>query len=178
MKTCAKCSTEKPLSAFHKSARSKDGCASYCKTCALSVVNDWRKTNPAKRAENQRNYARRYSEKLREAKERRKARDPQRHREIMAKAAKRSRLKSYGMTEKSFFEAVERQNNSCAICQHKFGDRRKPVIDHCHSTGRTRDILCSPCNTSLGHIEKPGFVAAALAYLERHRATGNLQKAG
>ena len=33
MKTCRKCRTSKPASAFYRNRENGDGCASYCKVC-------------------------------------------------------------------------------------------------------------------------------------------------
>lgn len=41
----------------------------------------------------------------------------------------------------------------CEICENEFTTNRK-VIDHCHKDKHIRGILCDPCNTTLGHLEK------------------------
>ena len=41
----------------------------------------------------------------------------------------------------------------CEICNIEFTTNRK-VIDHCHKDKHIRGILCDPCNTTLGHLEK------------------------
>ena len=38
---------------------------------------------------------------------------------------------------------------SCDICGMPFGNRRY-AIDHCHTTGKIRGLLCSQCNSGLG----------------------------
>lgn len=75
----------------------------------------------------------------------------------------------YGLTQKQVYELISNQDGKCKICGVKFNRETKkttPHIDHCHSTGRIRGVLCSKCNVSLGHLEKPGFLEAALKYLE------------
>ncbi len=45
-------------------------------------------------------------------------------------------------------------------------------MDHCHESGRFRGWLCSACNSALGHAkDSPHHLQAAIAYLEKHRAT-------
>lgn len=45
---------------------------------------------------------------------------------------------------------------------------KKLVIDHCHTTGRVRGLLCNACNTLLGKAsERPEVLIAAAAYLKR-----------
>jgi len=41
----------------------------------------------------------------------------------------------------------------CEICEVEFTTNRK-VIDHCHKDNHIRGILCDPCNTTLGQLEK------------------------
>jgi hypothetical protein len=51
---------------------------------------------------------------------------------------------------------LEQQDNCCAICETKvlFGVGTRQlngaVIDHCHSNGHVRGILCNGCNIALG----------------------------
>jgi hypothetical protein len=48
--------------------------------------------------------------------------------------------------------------------------RRKAVRDHCHTTGRTRALLCSNCNTALGLLgEDPRRIAGLLRYAKKIR---------
>ena len=70
-------------------------------------------------------------------------------------------LKRYGLTKKAYEDKLKKQNNSCGLCRNAIIDRGReksnhkqhPLIDHDHSTGATRDLLCRGCNTSLGHFE-------------------------
>ena len=41
----------------------------------------------------------------------------------------------------------------CELCNREFKSNRK-VIDHCHDKGHIRGILCDPCNTTLGQLER------------------------
>jgi hypothetical protein len=45
----------------------------------------------------------------------------------------------------------------CEICENEFITNRK-VIDHCHKDKHIRGILCDPCNTTLGYLEKKDFM--------------------
>lgn len=54
-KACGRCGVVKPVSAFHKSSRSKDGHQSWCKDCA-KAANDARKANGHTKPKPQRGY--------------------------------------------------------------------------------------------------------------------------
>ena len=72
----------------------------------------------------------------------------------------------YGLTPADVDAMLVKQVGVCAICAETL---KKFHIDHCHSTGKVRGLLCHKCNIALGHVERPGFVAAALSYLEAHK---------
>lgn len=46
------------------------------------------------------------------------------------------------------------QNNRCKICDREFSDTIKMKIDHDHTTGIVRGLLCHGCNIKLGWNEK------------------------
>lgn len=62
---------------------------------------------------------------------------------------------------------LENQKGGCAICgktPEQLGYRL--YIDHCHSTGKLRGLLCNNCNTGLGALgDNIEGVAKALNYL-------------
>lgn len=65
-------------------------------------------------------------------------------------------LRNYGITEKEKERLKEKQNYKCAICggegfiMNKTGTKEKLVVDHDHSTGKIRGMLCHNCNRALG----------------------------
>lgn len=67
----------------------------------------------------------------------------------------------YGITEEEFHSLEVRQNDSCAIC-HKAA---RLVVDHDHSTGRVRGLLCTKCNTALHYVEDEEWIRIARSYL-------------
>lgn len=90
------------------------------------------------------------------------------------RSARKSHLKTkYGITPAQFDEMLRNQNGRCAICMDEVaGDSRgfRPHIDHCHSTGRVRGILCSRCNKGIGSLRDDAeIVQRALSYLMEHK---------
>lgn len=68
-----------------------------------------------------------------------------------AKIEKAWRDKGMEFTVEEYDKLLEEQDNGCAICgkvENSNGTRL--CVDHCHSTGKIRGLLCNHCNTALG----------------------------
>jgi hypothetical protein len=61
--------------------------------------------------------------------------------------------KRYGITPEDYDRLLEKQNHSCGSC-----GRTKPSghgrfhVDHCHTTGKVRGLLCHHCNNGIGNL--------------------------
>lgn len=70
----------------------------------------------------------------------------------------------YGITEEQYLDLFNKQNGKCAICLVQ----NVRDIDHCHSSGRIRGLLCNPCNVLLGLAkDNPEVLRLAADYLEK-----------
>lgn len=69
--------------------------------------------------------------------------------------ASNNRLKrKYGISLAQRNEMFDAQGKKCKICRCDTPPgRRGWMVDHCHSTGRVRGILCQHCNTALGSVK-------------------------
>jgi hypothetical protein len=76
--------------------------------------------------------------------------------------------KQYGISLEEFNTLLEIQDNSCAICAKPLDSlRRRMNIDHDHDTNKVRGLLCTGCNTGLGHLgDNVEGLKKAIAYLE------------
>ena len=90
--------------------------------------------------------------------------------EIRLKELLRSR---YKLSREEFDEMVARQNGLCAICgQVPGGAQHRLSIDHCHKTGKVRELLCRYCNHLVSILEdKQDLVLKASMYITRHART-------
>jgi len=59
-----------------------------------------------------------------------------------------SRKKNFGISEEQYEQMLVDQNNQCGICKKEIG--WEAAVDHCHSTGKIRGLLCRKCNLGLG----------------------------
>lgn len=76
------------------------------------------------------------------------------------------RLKRYGLSVSEYEKILSDQNNVCAVCESTFKNAKDTHIDHCHTTGAVRGILCHRCNTGIGMLgDTAEGVQRALAYL-------------
>lgn len=80
--------------------------------------------------------------------------------------------RAYGIDFHDWALMYERQGGKCPICIRALAFDRMTHVDHCHTTGKVRGLLCHHCNLLLGHIrgDAPEIFRAALEYLERHAA--------
>lgn len=62
------------------------------------------------------------------------------------------RQRTLGITEAEYRALYHKQSGQCGICKRRIYSKRYKnlAVDHCHSTGRIRGLLCNNCNTGLG----------------------------
>lgn len=77
----------------------------------------------------------------------------------------RSLMRFYKMTPEEYKKLYEKQTGRCAIC---FGESKiKLCVDHNHSTGKVRGLLCKKCNSGIGLLqENTEFLYRAIKYLQ------------
>ena len=78
-----------------------------------------------------------------------------------------SYLKKYNITSKEFNDFYHKQNGACGICKIPQNKLKKALyVDHCHTTGKVRGLLCGHCNFLLGHAkDNIAILAEAIKYL-------------
>ena len=162
MKQCSKCNQVKELSQFHKD-KSKDGGLRYqCKECANEVKKAWyaanfekvcakskawNATNPEKKSANHKAWS---------------AANPEKVKEYQLK-------RNFGISLADYNQMFANQSGCCAICKcHQTEFKKKLSVDHSHSTGEIRGLLCHCCNTGIGHLsESDSNLEAASRYLNQ-----------
>lgn len=78
--------------------------------------------------------------------------------------------KKYGLTLEQYDEMANHQNGLCAICNSQCTLYDKLSIDHCHETGKVRELLCNSCNIGIANFkENVEYLKAAILYLEKHK---------
>ena len=90
---------------------------------------------------------------------------------------RRSKLKNkYGVTLEQYDAMLAAQGGVCAICGTSEPKGKRGAfgptfsVDHCHTTGKIRGLLCGLCNPALGAFgDSVERLRAAISYLERSR---------
>ena len=94
---------------------------------------------------------------------------------IQAKGRKHHLKRRYNITPQEYETKLANQDYKCAICgkdasDNIRGNKLDPLhIDHCHTSGKLRDLLCYQCNTGLGSFkDNTEFLLKAIDYLRKH----------
>lgn len=81
----------------------------------------------------------------------------------------------YGLSGEQYGAMVADQKGLCGVCGQPEtamvnGTMKVLHVDHCHGTGRIRELLCGSCNGMLGLAkDSPETLRAAADYIEKHR---------
>lgn len=75
--------------------------------------------------------------------------------------------RNYGITAEQYEEMSARQHGLCAMCEHVCSSGKQLAVDHCHSTGKVRALLCMNCNQGIGKFkDNPELLRKAADYIE------------
>jgi hypothetical protein len=81
--------------------------------------------------------------------------------------------KRVGITLQEYDKLLKQQEMVCAICKrvetrkNANGSTWSLSVDHCHTTGVIRGLLCGRCNTGLGmFLDDPTLLENAISYLK------------
>lgn len=87
------------------------------------------------------------------------------------KSKDRMLRRNYGISLEEYNSMLEEQNGNCYVCgKHHTQQKNSLSVDHCHTTGAVRRLLCSNCNTSLGLLkENIESVKKLIRYIEENK---------
>jgi hypothetical protein len=144
LKHCVRCNQWLSLGSFHARKVTWDGLHAYCAFCMSASAK--------KRYEQQKEKLLAQSAAWRRA-------NPEKRKAIALRT-------KFGLEMEAYQRMLATQDGKCAICL-------RPAnldVDHCHTLGVVRGLLCRPCNTAIGSLgDDPDRMRAAAAYVEAHR---------
>ena len=153
MIVCSKCNLELSEDKFPSKGR-------QCKDCRNKYSRDYFRNNPEAR------------ERRKESMKKCEENKPEQYAEMR----RRLHLKRFwNITLEQYDEMLEKQNKVCAICKKPElatrgrSNKQSLAVDHCHDTGKIRELLCMDCNQTLGRFnDDPSWFIAASEYLVKH----------
>lgn len=80
--------------------------------------------------------------------------------------------REYRMTVEEYAAMLSAQGGVCASCEGAAKGRWKSRlhVDHDHSTGKVRGLLCQNCNIALGQLkDSVSTIEKLLEYMKKHR---------
>jgi len=192
MKECYKCKNKKSLTDFGIDKSRKDGLNIYCKICYRSITKLWQDNNLEQkrlhRKKSYRNNTESAKERMKSNYKKNKTKideqnklwvknNPEKVKEIAKKyrknnpeKARRAKLKSkYNLSLSDYNTMLELQNYRCAICREVNPVGKNLYVDHCHTTGKVRGLLCQGCNSGIGYLKDSLLLLNnSIKYLENH----------
>lgn len=138
-------STDIELELFVRDKASKHGRANCCLECRRTEYNKYDEANRGERAEKALSHY---------------------HTSQWAQNCKRKS----GITADDYNEMYNIQNGSCKICVvHQSHLAERLAVDHCHTTGKVRGLLCRYCNLMLGNAsDEVAILENAIKYLQEN----------
>jgi hypothetical protein len=139
MKHCKTCNTKKPLSEFGiQRGRPRH----ICKECKKAESKTWYENNKDRKKQLSKEY-----------------RHIKKDKDLQS---------TYGIDLATYNQMLVTQGRRCKICQTPQGDlKRAMCVDHDHSTGKVRGLLCDTCNRSLGLLkDNVNILTRAVDYLQ------------
>jgi hypothetical protein len=77
--------------------------------------------------------------------------------------------RDFGLTLAQYDYMLAAQGGVCAICKQKCTRHSVLSVDHCHTTGVVRGLLCASCNFAIGFLgDDPAIMRNAADYVEIH----------
>jgi dCMP deaminase len=74
--------------------------------------------------------------------------------------------REYGIDETRYNQLLKQQGNVCAICGNTDSKNNRLCVDHNHTTGEIRGLLCHRCNRTLGTLkDNQSLFRSCLSYL-------------
>lgn len=155
-KVCRKCGEEKPLTEFHRLSRDGDRRMARCKDCRSQERREQHAANPEVGRQRAKDYVMSLPE------------------DVRLERRRRSNLKhAYGISLEQYAEMLVAQHGVCAVCKQpetwiRNGILMRLQVDHDHTTGKIRGLLCRECNMSLGLLQDSvERLKGLIYYLER-----------
>lgn len=161
MKKCSICKLDKEENEYHKNSSKIDGLDHRCKSCRHEYII---LNRPMLKIKHHEHYLKNKDRINKKNKEWAKLNpDKSRNQKLMY---------AYGITLEQRNQMIKDQNGLCLICNDKLDETisKNIHVDHDHSTGKVRGILCKQCNSLIGlSREREDILLNSINYLRRYK---------
>jgi len=195
LKKCTKCEVTQVLANFYKSKTNRDGYINTCKICRSEMSRNGYLRNREKVIRTTRAYSAANKDKISERKKAyhianreelqkywreyySKNKDRMNESSRLYHSLNKEKAQNYSLTKLYGITLVERdlmlkgQGGCCTICSipEQEASRGRLHVDHNHTTGLVRGLLCHACNTAIGLLrDSPDITMKATEYLIKHQ---------
>jgi hypothetical protein len=187
MQICTKCKISKPPSDFYRDKQKLSGLTSHCRACICQYEREKAagkvrpiKIKPTIKTCSKCGIVKSVSEFPKDkgkCKDCKREYDKELHIKYPLRSKRSDLLRIHGITLEQYNEMLKNQNGVCAICKNpevainnKNGRPYSLSVDHCHVTGKNRELLCGNCNNGLGRFyDNSELLLKAVGYLEKHK---------
>jgi hypothetical protein len=161
MKECSICNQKKPAVSFYTYS------GNHCKECCRKRAEKWNTLNKKRHIANVRAYNKKYHKEHRAQIKQwyaRVSKQPSFREDTYFRTIKRH----YGISRQEYESLLATQGQGCAICSRRSHSHKHLAVDHCHTSGKVRGLLCKDCNTALGLFQDdPSRLVRASWYLRK-----------
>lgn len=164
--TCIKCGIEKDGTPdnFFKHHQIPGGLDRKCKECVLKRRSELYKKRLVRINERRKKIRDANKDKINEAQRRWRKEHPEENKKYMLQY-------HFSLDYDEYKEMLRKQNGVCAICMGVNKSGRALSVDHNHTTGKKRGLLCSNHNLGIGYFkDNPDHLEAAAKYIRQHDA--------
>jgi hypothetical protein len=154
LKVCSKCRVELPVENFYRRAVEQDKLDTKCRVCRGKAQTEYRLKNLgkflAREAEGRQKYQKtRYAATLEW-----RRRNPGYH-----------WRRKFNLSLEDIATMKNSQTGKCPGCLRNL-EEVKLCVDHCHTTGKVRGLLCDDCNVGIGRLrDDPTILHRLIDYL-------------
>lgn len=161
-KACGYCGVTKPMDQFHRQGHHSSGLSYGCKPCSANATRERIERNrDSYLAKRRKHYV--------DNREQLASESQKRYWANYSQARERAWRVSHGIdfTWSEYVAMNDAQGGRCAICDRRESSLPKSLaVDHDHTNGKVRGLLCDDCNLALGRLrDDPKLLLRAAEYL-------------
>lgn len=170
------CASSPCIKSFEPRTKKQIYCSALCNS--REQERRYRRKRPALYLEKKRRWCQKNKSKINENRKRRYASDPDFRKQCRQNCKESSLRRMYGLTQQERENLLIKQNYRCANqgCQTTEPGSQGWHIDHDHTSGKVRGLLCRSCNLALGLVHDNPKRLCGLSEYIRGQPCGHMNR--